>query len=143
MRKFIDQNGDMSVFKVAGEADFADVNSWVESRNGDGVVEQLAATVKRLRQRMAPNSGVHSLSTTEKEQMREQIIISMLGGKAPSPAFVTLVNLIVGLGDERATRRKEFFAKSGPSKDTKEIRASITRLLGVVETLVQRRASGK
>jgi hypothetical protein len=143
MKKFINELGEVSVFKVAGEADFANVNSWVESRNGDGVVEQLAATVKRLRQSMAPNSGVHSLTTTEKEQMREGIIISMLGNKAPSPAFVTLVNLIVGLGDEHATRSNEFVAKSAPSKDMQEIRASITRLLGVVETLVQRRAGGK
>jgi hypothetical protein len=75
----------------------ASIERLVENQDTALVVQQLADKIAGVRQTIRPDFGSHELTTAEKQQLRDQIITTMLGGK-PSPSwFGTLVDVAVKL----------------------------------------------
>jgi hypothetical protein len=165
MRKFISQNGDVSVFKVADEesafrkdtvnpeAFLADVNSRVTNRNGDGAAEELTRRIAQVYRRVtAGQTGVHEMSLQERTEMRDRIVAAMLHEwdspfpndySQPTEAIFNLASLLAGLTDDLKAPAEKHVTKAAQSADMAAIRASIAKLLTVVEGLGQRRAGGK
>jgi hypothetical protein len=102
----------------------AAIESQVTNQDTSLAIKQLAASVERVRQTIAPDFGSHELTTAEKQKLRGQIITTMLGGNAAPPWFVSLVNVAVKL-------KADFDVPTPPA--SKSTRNNLEKAFGKVE----------
>jgi len=94
--------------------DWPSVEAVLEAPNTDGVLRLLDPVIAEInRQRVATSGGCHVPTAAEKEQLREQLIVGLIGpGAAPPPGLRIVIDIAVRLkndwGEPRPERSKGF-----------------------------------
>jgi hypothetical protein len=84
-------------FKI--EVDWPSVEAILTEQNTDGVLRLLDPAMTELnRQRIAASGGCHVPTVAEKEQLREQLIVGLIGpGATPPPGLRLAIDIAVRL----------------------------------------------
>jgi hypothetical protein len=133
------------------EANMDDVNRRVTQRTGDGAVLDAARQIARVyRQTIAPNTGVSTLTVTERKALRDRIVAAMTQEQGspfvddhskPTPALIAIASLLAGLTDELEATEKSAFGKATELAAFKsQVRGKISELQSLVLTLQSQRA---
>jgi hypothetical protein len=114
--------------------DWPSVEALLEEPNTEGVLRLLEPAITELnRQRVAANGGCHVPTVAEKEQLREQLIVGLIGPRAtPPPGLRIVIDIAVRLkndwGEPKPERSKGFDPAKSAGVDLSKASGEITNM---------------